>query len=85
MNNRTLEFLREAHSLLDYPICNSDRAQLLVRLAIGEVEELLDRLALYETSDYALEQRSGGPVLVVDAQWMTPAQLVTRPRAARGQ
>jgi hypothetical protein len=73
--NRTLEFLREAHSLLDYPIGNSDKAQLLVRLAIGEVEELLEQIPV--PTEY------GSGVLVVDAQRMTPARLETNSRNVR--
>ena len=86
MNNRALEYLNEAYGLLGYP-GNDDQARLLVRMAVGEVVELLDRLAPYEATDNQLEQRQKvqpGGVLVVEAQRMTPARLVqgTRPRAA---
>ena len=40
--NRALEFLNEAYNLLGYP-GNGDRARLLVRLAAGEVSELLEQ------------------------------------------
>ena len=84
MNNRAMEYLNEAYGLLGYP-GNDDQARLLVRLAVGEVAELLDRLALYDATDYQLEQRQKarrGAVLVAEAQAMTPALLLTRPRAA---
>ncbi len=88
--NRAIEFLNEAYGLLGY-YGNDDQARLLVRLAVGEVQELLDRMALYEATNYALEQRqqtrsvttpNDGGVLVVEAQPLTPARLAERPRAA---
>lgn len=73
MNNRALEFLNEAYGLLGY-FGNDDRARLLIRLAMGEVEELLDR--------HADGDGDGRGVLIVEAQRMTPARLAARPRAA---
>lgn len=88
MTNRAIEFLNEAHSLLHY-WQNIDEARLLVRLAIKEVQELLERLALSEATNYELtrciEARSAttpGAVLVADVQLMTPARLTTQRRAA---
>ena len=72
--NRALEFLNEAYSLLGYPNAgNAEKARLLVRLAIGEVEEL---------ADHAAQHGDGRGVLIVEAQRMTPARLTARPRAA---
>ena len=71
--NRALEFLNEAYGLLGY-FGNDDRARLLIRLAMGEVEELLDR--------HADGDGDGRGVLIVEAQRMTPARLTARPRAA---
>ena len=71
-NNRALEFLAEAYNLLGY-FGNDGQARLLVRLAIGEVQELLEQLAA--TGD-------GSGALVVDAQQMTPAKLTARHSAA---
>ena len=67
--NRAIEFLNEAYSLLGY-FGNDDRARLLVRLAVGEVQELLD----------LLERQLGCGVLIADAQPMTPARLTETPR-----
>ena len=84
MQNRAMEYLNEAYGLLGYP-GNDDQARLLVRLAVGEVAELLDRLALYDATDYQLEQRQKvrrGAVLVAEAQRMTPARLTESQRTA---
>lgn len=68
MSNRALEFLNEAYSLLGYPGAgNTEKARLLVRLAIAEVEELADHA-----------HGDGRGVLIVDA--MTPALLAESPR-----
>lgn len=70
--NRALEFLNEAYSLLGYPNAgNTEKARLLVRLAIGEVEELADH-----------GDGDGRGVLIVEAQRMTPARLTESPRLA---
>lgn len=76
MNNRAIEFLDEAYSLLGY-FGNDDRARLLVRLAAGEVVELLDRLAELEAARLTSPtspDRHG--VLVMNAQPLTPARIV---------
>lgn len=78
--NRALEFLNEAYGLLGY-FGNDDRARLLVRLAVGEVEELLDRLATLE-GRHATPNGDGRGVLIVEAQPMTPALLAARQSAA---
>lgn len=44
--NRALEFLNEAYGLILYP-SNRNQAQCLVRLAIAEVEELLETIEAY--------------------------------------
>ncbi len=74
MNNRAIEFLAEAHSLLSY-FGNDDKARLLILLAMDEVQELLDRLALCNATDYELTRR-------IEAQRMTPARLTESRRAA---
>lgn len=78
MVNRAYEFLSEAYNLLAY-WGNHEKARLLVRLALGEVEELQDRLAAFEgarlTSPTSPTSQDGRGVLVVDAQPMTPARL----------
>lgn len=79
MRNRAVEFLNEAHGLMEY-YTNQQAARQLVRLAIDEVQELLDRLALYEVSDYELERKLRGRI--VDAQGMMPAQLSESRRTA---
>jgi len=55
-NNRALEFLSEAYTLMQYPH-NLDQARCLVRLAVGEVQELLGQVALYDMTDRALAVR----------------------------
>lgn len=79
--NRAIELLNEAYGLLGY-FGNNDRARLLVRLAIGEVAELLDRLAALEGRATATANDDGRGVLIVDAQRMTPAFLTERRRTA---
>lgn len=79
--NRAIELLNEAYGLLGY-FGNDDRARLLVRLAIGEVAELLDRLAALEGRATATANGDGRGVLIVDAQRMTPAFLAKRRRTA---
>jgi hypothetical protein len=88
MENRAFEFLSEAYSLLAY-WGNHEKARLLVRLALGEVEELQDRLALCNATDYELTRRiearsvtTPGGVLVGNAQPLTPARLTESPRLA---
>jgi len=90
MNNRALEFLNEAYGLLAY-WGNHEKARLLVRLALGEVEELQDRLAAFEGARPASltspTSPAGRGVLIVDAQRATlaaatPAALVERPQRA---
>ena len=86
MNNRALEFLNEASRLLVW-WGNSEQGRMLVNLAIGEVRELLDRVAELEAqhaTPTALPKPNGDGrgVLVVEAQPMTPARLAARPRAA---
>ncbi len=87
MRNRALEFLIQAHGLLEYPF-NEAQARIYVRIAMDEVRELLDRLALYEMTDGELqrriETRPAGGVLVEDTRVVLPARLVEqqRPRAA---
>lgn len=78
--NRALEFLREAHGLLSYPdSCNAAKARLLVRLALGEVEELLARrLEAQHIAPPTLPKPSDGRVIVVEAN-MQRAQLKERP------
>jgi len=81
--NRAFEFLNEAYSLLSYP-GNSDKARLLVRLAAGEVQELLDRLAELEaTRPASPTSPAGRGVLIVDAQRATPALLAEQARGHR--
>jgi len=83
--NRAIEFLSEAYSLLGY-FGNGDKARLLVRLAMGEVEELQDRLAALEgarpTSPTSPTSPAGRGVLIVEAQPMTPALLAGQRCAA---
>jgi len=57
---------------------------MLVNLAMGEVRELLQRIAELEARPTATAiTATGGPVLIVEAQPLTPARLTaTRPRAA---
>lgn len=85
MNNRALEFLNEAYGLLGYPDSgNAGKARLLVRLAIGEVEELANHAARPATATALPQPHGDGDgrgVLIVDAQRMTPAFLAARPRA----
>lgn len=88
MKNRALEFLNEAYGLLEW-WGNSEKARLLVRLALGEVEELQDKLALCNATDYELAQRiaargvtTPGTVLVGNTQPMTPALLSESTRLA---
>lgn len=81
--NRAFEFLNEAYSLLSYP-GNGDKARLLVRLAAGEVQELLDRLAELEaTRPASPTPPDGRGVLIVDAQRATPALLAEQARGQR--
>lgn len=75
MNNRAIEFLNEAHGLLEYG--HIDQAQLLVRLAMTEVQELLAWIAALEA-----QRGDGRGVLIVSAQRMTPAKLTESRRAA---
>lgn len=77
ITNRAMEFLNEAYSLLGY-FGNDDRARLLVRLAAGEVQELLDSIATLTTARQA--QPDGRGVLIVEARAI-PALLQERPRA----
>ena len=77
-NNRAMEFITEAFCLLQYPN-NYARARIYVEMALAEVQELIDRLALYECTDGELAQRiatcpSGG-ILVEDTHLLKPAQL----------
>ncbi len=87
MHNRAFEFLQKAYSLLAY-WGNHEKARLLVRLALGEVEELQDRLAAFEGARLTSPTSPAGRgVLVVDAQRatlaaVTPAALVERPQRA---
>lgn len=90
MNNRALEFLNEAHGLIEY-YSNRQTAQTLVRLAVDEVVELLQENYQLRQRLAALEGQHAtptalphsGPVLIAEAQPMTPARLVAaRPRAA---
>ncbi len=82
MSNRAIEFLNEAYGLLGY-FGNGDKARLLVRLAMGEVEELQDRLAALEGArPTSPTSPAGRGVLIVDAQPMTPALLSGQRRAA---
>ena len=75
IQNRAVEFLGEAYGLMEY-YSNYQTARMMVRLAIGEVQELLDRLAQYEAPSYS--------VLVEGVPPMRPARLVAsqRPCAA---
>lgn len=73
MRNRALEFLIEAERLLTW-WGNSEKGQMLVRLAIGEVQELEARIAELEGRRPDVAQARPG-VLIVDAQPMTPARL----------
>ena len=87
MKNRALEFLNEAHGLIEY-YSNRQTAQTLIRLAIDEVVELLEenyqmrqRLAMLEALQLvrttALSQPNGGAVLIEEA--MQPALLTESP------
>ena len=84
-HNRALEFLYGAQDA--FPILHDRwgwKSKHFVELAIAEVEELLDRLALYEATDAESERRietRAQGVLVMDAQPL-PARLVKQPRAA---
>jgi len=66
VQNRAVEFLGEAYGLMEY-YSNYSTARTLVRLAIGEVQELLDRLARYESPAYG--------VIVEGTPPMRPARL----------
>ena len=55
-NNRALEFLSEAYTLMQYPH-NLNQARCLVRLAVEEVQELLRQIALYDMTNRALAMR----------------------------
>jgi hypothetical protein len=66
VQNRAIEMLTEAYGLIPY-YGNRDTVQMLVRLAIGEVQELLDRLARYESPAYG--------VIVEGTPPMRPARL----------
>ena len=55
-NNRALEFLSEAYTLMQYPH-NLNQARCLVRLAVVEVQELCEQIALYDMTDRALAMR----------------------------
>ena len=66
--NRALEFLIEAHGLMQY-WSNHEQARLLVRMAVREVEELHERIAV-------LEGRIAAPLpamLVEQRRQSTPA------------
>ena len=83
-NNRAMEFITEAFCLLQYPN-NYARARIYVEMAMAEVQELIDQIALYECTDGGLAQRiathpSGG-ILVENTHLLQPAQLVTSARA----
>lgn len=87
--NRALEFLYAAQG--NFPLITDRgtwKARHFVELAIDEVQELLDQLALYESTDAELERRiesrkrstlSNGP-LVADIPGAISAYLVKRPR-----
>lgn len=69
MRNRAMEFLDQAYCLLDYPL-NEAQARIYVQMAVAEVQELLDQIALYET---ATNSTSGA--LAADARQPIPALL----------
>jgi hypothetical protein len=78
--NRALEFLNEAHGMVDW-YQHRLTTKTMIRLAITEVQELLDRIAELEARPTATAiTATGGPVLIVDAQPMTPARLTDRQR-----
>ena len=81
--NRALEFIGEAYCLLRYS-GNNELARQFIRLAVQEVNELLDQIALYESADAEPERRiktrQTGGVLVEDALTMVPARLVAPQR-----
>lgn len=67
-NNRALEFLSEAYTLMQYPH-NLNQARCLVRLAVEEVQELLGQVALCDVIDRAPAMRSEArvrPALLVE-------------------
>jgi len=83
MNNRALEFLREADRIMaNLSYTNKNTAQTLIRLAMGEVGELLDRIAALETQHVSPPHSNDGPAVLI-AEAMTPARLEESSRALR--
>lgn len=80
MNNRALEFLREADRIMaNLSYTNKDTAQTLIRLAMGEVGELLDRIAALETQHVSPPHSNDGPAVLI-AEAMTRARLTESSR-----
>jgi len=83
MGNRAKEFLLEALGLMKYG--KYAQAQTVVYHALQEVYEL-EQLAAQAESEPTMAppkpDSNAGPVLVVEAQRMTPALLAESPRAA---
>lgn len=80
MNNRALEFLREADRIMaNLSYTNKNTAQTLIRLAMGEVGELLDRIAALETQHVSPPHSNDGPAVLI-AEAMTRARLTESSR-----